>query len=325
LRLGPREPIPKRGDSVATKVQAAERKSAKQSEAAAPMQVYINGEFFPEGEAKVSVFDHTLLYGDGVFEGIRAYGGCIFRLSQHLDRFIDSAKVIMLDLPWSKEAMAEAVAETVRRNGLRDAYIRLLCTRGTGTLGLAPWNCSNPQLIVIAAKIRLYPEQAYREGLKIVTAPTLRNRIDALNGRVKSCNYLNNIMAKIEARNGGCDEAIMLDSSGFVVECTGDNIFLVKEKVITTPPAYLGTLKGVTRDCIIEIAREKGYTVIEEPFTRYEVFTADECFLTGTAAEVIAVTEVDKRKIGSGKPGAIARDLEAEFRRRATTDGHQVY
>lgn len=293
--------------------------------ATASRQVYIDGEFYPKEDAKISVFDHTFLYGDGVFEGIRVYEGCIFRLRQHLQRLYDSAKYIMLNVPLRMEELTEATAETVRRNDIRDGYIRLVISRGEGTLGLSPWLCPKSSVIIIADSIKLYDKEFYENGLALVTVPTMRNRNESLNPRVKSCNYLNNILAKIEAHNSGCIEALMLDHNGFVVECTGDNIFLIKNGRIRTPPVYLGALEGITRDCVIEIARDKGYTLTEEPFTRYDVFTADEVFLTGTAAEAIPVVEVDKRKIGDGRPGPITRELIAIFRERTAVDGHQVY
>lgn len=289
------------------------------------LQIYIDGEFYAEGEAKVSVFDHTFLYGDGVFEGIRIYEGCIFRLRQHLERLYDSARYIMLEIPTSIEDLTEAVAETVRRNELRNGYIRIVATRGVGSLGLSPWSCKRSSMIIIADTIQLYPQETYKSGLKIVTVPTMRNRVESLNARVKSCNYLNNILAKIEGQNAGCEEALMLDANGFVIECTGDNIFIIKDKVIFTPPVYLGALDGVTRGCVMELAREAGYEVREEPFTRYEIFTADECFLTGTAAEVVPVVEVDRRPIGTGAPGTITTELIAAFRAITVKDGYQVY
>ncbi len=289
------------------------------------LQIYIDGQFFNRAEAKVSVFDHTLLYGDGIFEGIRVYDGCIFRLREHLERLYESAKYIMLQIPMTIDEMIEATAETVRRNHIRDGYIRLVVTRGVGSLGLAPWLCKTPTIIIIADTITLYPKKFYEEGLALATVPTLRNRIESLNARVKSCNYLNNILAKIEGQNAGCIEALMLDHNGFVVECTGDNIFLLRRGRIMTPPVWLGALEGITRNVIIEIARERGYTVVEEPFTRFDVFTADEVFLTGTAAEAIPVVEVDKRRIGDGKPGAVTRELIAAFRERTAKDGYQVY
>jgi len=292
---------------------------------AVSLQVYIGGEFYPEAEAKVSVFDHTLLYGDGVFEGIRVYEGCIFRLRQHLERLYDSAKFIMLDIPMTLDELTQAVAETVRKNDIHDGYIRVVITRGVGSLGLAPWSCNDPQVIIIAATIQLYAEETYTKGLKLITVPTMRNRTESLNARVKSCNYLNNILAKIEGHNGGCEEALMLDANGFVVECTGDNIFVVKNEVLFTPPVYLGALDGITRGFIIEQAREMGYEVREEPFTRYEIFTGDECFLTGTAAEAVPVVVVDERVVGDGKPGAITKRLIDVFRIKTAQDGYQVY
>ena len=289
------------------------------------LQIYIDGQFYDKEKAMVSVFDHGFLYGDGVFEGIRVYEGCIFRLKQHLERLYDSARYLMLEVPLTMEEMTEAVAETVRRNGFRNSYIRLVVSRGAGTLGLAPWLCPKSAVVIIADSISLYPKEYYENGLALVTVPTMRNRVESLNARVKSLNYLNNILAKIEAHNSGCVEALMLDQNGFVVECTGDNIFIVKDGKIRTPPAYLGALEGITRNCIIEVAREKGYTVSEEPFTRYDVFTADEVFLTGTAAEAIPCVEVDKRPIGDGKPGKITLELIAAFHERTSVDGHQVY
>jgi branched-chain amino acid aminotransferase len=289
------------------------------------LQIYINGKFYDEENAKISVFDHTFLYGDGVFEGIRVYSGCIFRLRQHLERLYSSAKYIMLQIPMEIDLLTEAVAETVRRNEIHDGYIRLVISRGKGTLGLAPWLCPKGSVVIIADSITLYPAEYYENGLALVTVPTMRNRNESLNPRVKSCNYLNNILAKIEAHNSGCIEALMLDHNGYVVECSGDNIFFIKKGVVRTPPIYLGALEGITRDCLIEIARVKGYTVIEEPFTRYDLFDADEVFLTGTAAEAIPVREIDKRLIGDGKPGPITQELIAAFRETTSTDGHQVY
>jgi len=289
------------------------------------LQVYIDGDYYSKDDAKISVFDHTLLYGDGVFEGIRVYEGCIFRLRQHLERLYSSARYIMLTISIPLEELTEVVAETVRRNEIRDGYIRLVVTRGEGTLGLSPWHCPKGSIICIADSISLYPAETYEKGLHLVTVPTMRNRNESLNARVKSCNYLNNILAKIEAHNAGCIEALMLDHNGYVVECTGDNIFIIKNARIRTPPTYLGVLEGITRDCIIEIARKKKYAVSEEPFTRFDVFDADEVFLTGTAAEAIPVVEVDKRMIGDGRPGRITKELIAAFRERTTKDGHQVY
>jgi branched-chain amino acid aminotransferase len=289
------------------------------------LQIFLDGKFLDKEDAKISVFDHGLLYGDGVFEGIRAYGGCVFRLREHLERFFDSAKYIMLQIPMTIEELTEAIAETLRRNGLRDCYIRLVATRGVGTLGLAPWLCPKGSVFVIADKIQLYPPEFYEKGLAIVTVPTMRNRVESLNARVKSCNYLNNILAKIEANNAGCIEALMLDHNGFVVECTGDNIFIVRKGKLLTPPSYLGALEGITRNAIIEIARQRGIEVAEQPFTRFDLFTADEAFLTGTAAELIPLVEVDKRPIGNGAPGPMTLDLIKAFRARTLADGYQVY
>ncbi|MCL5269562.1 MAG: branched-chain-amino-acid transaminase [bacterium] len=289
------------------------------------LQIYIDGLFYDRENAKVSVFDHAFLYGDGVFEGIRVYEGCVFRLREHLERLYSSARYIMLTVPLEMDELTEAVAETVRRNEIRNGYIRLVISRGAGTLGLSPWLCPQPSVVVIADSITLYPKEYYDNGLVLVTVPTMRNRVESLNARVKSCNYLNNILAKIEAHNSGCVEALMLDHNGFVVECTGDNIFVIKKGKLRTPPSYLGALEGITRDCIIEIAHEKGYAVSEEPFTRYDIFDADEVFLTGTAAEAIPVVEVDKRPIGNGKPGPITHELIEAFRKRTAVDGYQVY
>jgi len=290
-----------------------------------PLQVYIDGKLYDKEDAKISVYDHGLLYGDGVFEGIRSYAGKVFRLKQHLDRLWNSAKAIWLEIPMSQDAMAKAIQDTLATNGILDGYIRLVVTRGEGNLGLAPWLCPKATVIIIADSITLYPKEYYENGLVLVTVPTLRNRIESLNARVKSCNYLNNILAKIEAHNSGCIEALMLDQNGFVVECTGDNVFMIKNGRLRTPPAYLGALEGITRNAVIEIARGKGYPVGEEPFTRYELFTADEVFLTGTAAEAIPVVEIDKRKIGTGKPGPITLELIEAFRSRTAVDGYQVY
>jgi branched-chain amino acid aminotransferase len=288
------------------------------------LTIYLDGQFVDESEAKVSVFDHGLLYGDGVFEGIRLYKGCIFRLEQHLDRLYSSAKFIMLDVPLAKEELIEATVETVRRNGLHDGYIRLVVTRGPGDLGLDPRKCPKPSLFIIADSIELYPPELYEKGMEIVTVPTRRNLAEALNPRAKTLNYLNNILAKMEAATSGAPEALMLDASGYVAECTGDNIFLIRAGLITTPPVHLGALKGITRDCIIGLARDAGYEIREVPFTRFEVFDSDECFLTGTAAEVIPVVKVDGRVIGDGKPGPITKELIERFREVTAIDGVKV-
>lgn len=288
-------------------------------------QIFIDGQFFNKEDAKISVFDHTFLYGDGVFEGIRVYDGCIFRLGEHLERLFASAKYIMLDIGMTIEELTQATAETVRRNDVHNGYIRLVVSRGEGTLGLAPWLCPKSSVIIIAGTIKLYDSKFYEEGLTLITVPTMRNRVESLNARVKSCNYLNNILAKIEAHNSGHVEALMLDHNGYVVECTGDNIFILTKGKLRTPPAYLGALEGITRNCVMEIARKKGYEVCEEPFTRFDVFNADEVFLTGTAAEAIPVVEVDKRVIGDGKPGKITKELIAAFHEVTSKDGYQAF
>jgi branched-chain amino acid aminotransferase len=289
------------------------------------LTVFLDGEYVPAREATVSVFDHGLLYGDGIFEGIRLYEGCVFKLDEHLDRLYDSAKYLSLAIPIPPDEMREIVCETCRRNGLTNGYIRLLVTRGPGTMGLAPWLCPRPSVFCIAASIQLYPKEFYEKGLEVVCAATRRTYIGAFNARCKSLNYLNNIMAKIEGHNAGCLEALMLDQNGFVIEATGDNLFLVKGGRITTPPTYQGNLRGITRDFVIELARGAGHEAAEEPITTFEVYTADECFLTGTAAEAIPVIKVDGRPIGDGKPGPVTRELIAAFRARTATDGVMLH
>lgn len=287
--------------------------------------VYINGEYFRKDEAKVSVFDHGFLYGDGVFEGIRVYDGNVFRLKEHLERLYDSAKSIMLEIPLTMEEMQQAVVDAVRKNGLRDAYIRLVVSRGAGSLSLDPRSCKNPQVIIIVDQVRLFSKELYENGLPIVTVPTRRNIPDALNPKIKSLNYLNNILVKIEATRAGVGEALMVNEHGYVAEGSGDNIFIVKRGVLYTPPGYVGALEGITRRAIMDLAEQLNYPVKEEPFTRHDVYVADEVFLTGTAAEVIAVVEVDGRRIGNGKPGPITRSLLEEFRKLVRVDGVQVY
>jgi branched-chain amino acid aminotransferase len=276
-------------------------------------KIWINGTLFEKQDAKISVYDHGLLYGDGVFEGLRSYGGNVFRLDEHLARLWNSAKAILLEIPISREEMTNAVNDTLRANGLKDAYIRLVVTRGAGTLGLDPNRTANPQVIIITDHITVYPEELYRQGLEIITASTLRNHPAALNPRIKSLNYLNNILAKIESLQAGCMEALMLNHKGEVAECTADNIFLVRDGVLLTPPTDAGVLEGITRQAVIELARASGREVREVSLTRHDVYIADECFLTGTAVEVIAVVRVDSRKIGSGAPGPITRDLKERF------------
>jgi branched-chain amino acid aminotransferase len=276
-------------------------------------KIYINGKFVPQDEAKVSVYDHGLLYGDGVFEGLRAYGGKVLRLREHVDRLYDSAKAIWLTIPLARDAMCDAVVEAVRANGLSDCYVRLVVTRGAGSLGLDPNKCSNPQVIIIADAISLYPAELYEKGLEIITVSVMRMNPAALSPRIKSLNYLNNILAKIEGLQAGCIEALMLNHKGEVAECTGDNIFLVRKGVLSTPPIDAGILEGVTRDAVIELAQGAGIEVREIPVTKHDVYIADEVFLTGTAAEVIPVVRVDCRTIGSGQPGRMTLDLMKRY------------
>ncbi len=289
------------------------------------MKIYIDGKFCSERDAKVSVFDHGLLYGDGVFEGIRAYNGRVFKLKEHIDRLFCSAKAILLDIPMTHAQLMEATVETIRRNRLRDAYVRLVVTRGVGTLGLNPNGCKNPSVIIIAGKIHLYPAELYERGMEIVTVPTTRSLHSALNPAIKSLNYLNNIMAKIEALNAGCQEAILLNAEGFVAECTGDNVFIVREGQLLTPPLSAGALHGITRRVVMELAVQKGLKVGEPNLTRYDLFNAEECFLTGTAAELVPVVKIDSRVIGRGKPGPVTKDLEARFRALTNASGEPIY
>ena len=278
------------------------------------LKIYISGKFYAKEDAKISVYDHGLLYGDGIFEGLRSYGGKVFRLQEHLVRLYESAKAIWLTIPISIEQMTKDVNETLKVNNLSDAYIRLVVTRGSGSLGLDPNRTSDPQVIIIADKITLYPPEFYEKGLDIITASTIRNHPAALSPRIKSLNYLNNILAKIEGLRAGCIEALMLNSKGEVAECTGDNIFLVRHKQLLTPPIDAGILEGVTREAVIEAARAAGMEVREIPLTRHDVYVADEVFLTGTAAEVIPVVKIDNRAIGNGEPGPVTRDLMKRFR-----------
>lgn len=283
--------------------------------------IYLNGKMVEKENAKVSVFDHGLLYGDGVFEGIRSYNGLVFKLNEHIDRLYESAHTIMLRIPLTKEKMAQAVIATLKANKLKDAYIRLVVTRGPGDLGLDPRKCNTPTIFIIADKITLYPERFYKDGLKIITVPTQRNIPEALNPGIKSLNYLNNILAKIEAINSGVEEAIMLSHLGYVAECTGDNIFIVKDRVLITPPPYVGILKGITRQAVMDVAKKMRIAVREDVLTRHDVFNADECFLTGTACEIIPVVEIDSRKIGKGMPGATTLKLIREFHKLTRIDG----
>jgi len=292
--------------------------------------VYIDGEWIPKKEAKISVFDHGLLYGDGVFEGIRSYRGLVFKLREHLDRLWETAHTLMLEIPLSQREMEKAIIQTLQKNELRDAYIRVVVTRGVGDLGLDPGLCKNPSVIIITDKIVLYPQTLYKKGLNLITVPTVRNLPEALNPALKSLNYLNNIMAKIEAKNSGCMEALMLNHQGYVAECTGDNVFMVKyerhgksrgQGKLITPPIYLGALRGITRQAIMEIAQTKKIQVEERVITRHDLFNADEVFLTGTAAEVIPVVKVDGRTIGTGKPGKMTHILLTAFHGLTSKDG----
>ena len=288
-------------------------------------KIFLNNELVEKEEAKVSVFDHGFLYGDGIFEGIRAYNGRVFRFEEHLTRLYESAKAIKLDIPLDREEMKEAVLKTIRANELEDAYIRLVVSRGVGDLGLDPQKCDEPTVLIIASDIELYPEDFYENGLEVATVPTRRNIPEALNPRIKSLNYLNNILAKIEANQAGVLEAIMLNNEGYVAECTGDNIFIIKDDKLITPPTYIGALKGIKRGVVLEVAPEFGLEVSEEVFTRHDLYTADECFLTGTAAEVIPVVTIDDRQIGSGEPGAYTKELIEKFRDLANSEGTPIY
>lgn len=289
------------------------------------LQIYINGKFYPKDQAKISVYDHGLLYGDGVFEGIRAYNGIVFKLDEHLKRLYESAHAIMLKIPLSFEEMAEAVCETCRRNNIKDGYIRLVVTRGVGDLGLNPNNCKVPQTIIIADKIQLYPTEFYIKGLSIITVPTPQKYPEGLSPRIKSLNYLNNIIAKIEALNSGAVEAIMLNTQGYVAECTGDNIFIVKNGKLITPPEYSGILSGITRNAVMEIAGAMKIRVEETILTRFDLFNSDECFLTGTAAEIVPVVNVDNRMVGNGKPGKITNRLINKFKKLCRNNGRPIY
>jgi len=287
--------------------------------------IFIDGEFVRKEDAKISVYDHGFLYGDGVFEGIRVYGGNIFRLEQHLKRLYNSAKAIMLEIPYTSEEITAIIVQAIQRNGFKDAYIRVVVSRGKGDLGLDPYNCSNPSVIVIVEKLAIYPKELYESGLEIVSVGSRRNAPDVLSPKLKSLNYLNNILVKIEAHLSGASEALMMNSQGYVAECTADNIFIVKGNQVITPPGYIGALEGITREAIMEMADSLGYEVKEEPFTRHDVYVADEVFLTGTAAEVIAVVKVDGRQIGDGTPGETTKALLEEFRKQVTTDGVKVF
>jgi branched-chain amino acid aminotransferase len=276
--------------------------------------VWLNGELVPKSQAKVSVFDHGFLYGDGVFEGIRAYNGKVFMLDEHLDRLYDSAKSIWLTIPLTKEQMKDAILQTLRANKLRDAYIRVVVSRGEGDLGLDPRKCPKPNIVIITDRIELFPEELYERGIEMVTVSVRRNSPQALNPNIKSLNYLNNILAKIEAINAGKPEGLMLTLDGYVAEGTGENIFIVKRGELFTPPAYMGILKGITRQVVMKLAQEEGIPFHEAVLTLHDVYNADECFLTGTGAEIIPVVKLDGRVIGDGVPGPITKTLIQKFR-----------
>jgi len=287
------------------------------------MKIYIDGAFYSQADAKISVFDHGLLYGDGIFEGIRFYSGRVFKLEEHIDRLYDSARAILLNVPMTKQEMTQAVLESCRQNELRDGYVRLVVTRGVGDLGLNPKNCPKATVIVIAATIKLYPEELYRNGLDVVTCATRRIAPGAFSPAIKSLNYLNNIMAKIETGTAG--EGLMLNEQGYVAECTGDNIFILKNGRLFTPPISAGALRGITRGVVFDIAAEFDIPVTEPEVTRYDIFTADECFLTGSAAEIIPVVKLDGRPIGDGCPGAVTARFIARFRELTRSTGTPIY
>jgi branched-chain amino acid aminotransferase len=318
---------PKR--SGATPKRAVKPADETQASSASPnakgLTIFLDGKFVPEADAKVSVFDHGLLYGDGIFEGIRFYNGRVFKLEEHLERLWDSARSICLEIPMGRSEMTEALLETIRQNDLREGYIRLIVTRGVGNLGLNPVQCKRPSVIIIATTIALYPKEVYESGLTVVTCATRRTNAAALNPAVKSLNYLNNVMARIEANLAGADEALMLNDAGNVAECTADNVFIIKHGQIFTPPIAAGALRGITRSVVFDIAAELGLKIAETDITRHDVFVADECFLTGTAAEVIPVIKADGRVIGNGKPGSLTTRMIARFRELTREKGTPIF
>ncbi len=285
------------------------------------LKIFLDNKLVDKEDAVISVFDHGLLYGDGVFEGVRSYNGLVFKLKEHLDRLFESAHTLMLDIPLSKAEIEKAVIQTLKANRLKDAYIRLVVTRGVGDLGLDPRKCKKATLFIITDKIAMYPKDYYEKGLVIATVPTVRNHPEALNPQLKTLNYLNNILAKIEATNAGVDEAILLNAQGYVTECTGENIFFVSGQSVVTPPPYVGILKGITRDVVMRLAKDMRFTVREDVFTRHDLYVADEVFLTGTAAEIIPVIKIDNRVIGTGKPGKSTLKLMSEFRKLTPKEG----
>jgi branched-chain amino acid aminotransferase len=289
------------------------------------MKIFIDGKYLNERDAKISVFDHGLLYGDGVFEGIRAYNGRVFKLKEHIDRLFYSAKAILLEIPMTRAELMKTTVETIRINRLRDCYVRLVVTRGVGNLGLNPRSCKKPSIFIIAGKIQVYPTELYARGMEIVTVPTVRNLHSAVNPAIKSLNYLNNILAKIEANNAGVEEAVMLNAEGFVAECTADNLFIIKNGELFTPSLSAGALYGITRGTVMEIATQLGVKVSEPNLTRYDLFNADECFLTGTGAEIMPVIKIDGRVIGSGQPGHLTLKLIAEYKALTNVSGEPIY
>jgi branched-chain amino acid aminotransferase len=288
------------------------------------MKIYMNGKLVDKAKAQVSVFDHGLLYGDGVFEGIRAYNGRVFMLDEHIDRLYRSAQAISLTIPMTRKQMAKAVVISCKANKIANGYIRLIVTRGVGTLGLNPYTCETPQVIIIAGGIQLYPAKVYETGMSVVTVGTMRNQTEATNPRIKSLNYLNNVLAKIEAINAGVMECVMLNPQGYVAEASGDNIFIVRGDTLITPPSWCGSLEGITRAVVMKLAPEHGYQVKEDVLTRYDLYTADEMFLTGTAAEIISVVNMDRRIIGTGKPGPVTRELARHFHAFAQISGTPI-
>lgn len=290
------------------------------------MKIYIDGKYFEKGDAKISVFDHGLLYGDGVFEGIRAYNGRVFNLDEHLARLFNSAKGILLDMPWTRREVESAILETLRQNGLKDAYIRAIVTRGIGDLGLDMRKCKRPTLIIIADKIALYPEAVYKKGLTLITSSLRRVAPDMLSPSIKSLNYLNNILARAEAARAGAQEVILLNQQGHVSECSGDNIFYLRGGVVYTPPVWSGILEGVTRNAVIRLVREKLRLQVEEDvFTVFQLYSAEEVFVTGTGAEILGVVKIDGRTIGNGKPGPTTGKLIRFFRDYASKNGTPIY